>query len=617
MINNKLITIVKDNQFDKGWTLFAPASFEVERNWQFKKVDLPSVIRLITYCDQVDLLLSEACLPTRVSNELGWVNKYIRINIIAKNKEIVDKYPNIKFQTIKIDESININYIGITGRTNAYYIINDELIEIDDTVEKIYFGSAKPNEKFSSLENAKTLIVCNSNKHHEFNSLISQAKKFNVACSYVINSKYFDRAAYDYSRENNLDLYVSDFVKDVIIVINKDNSISRFSVLDNGFVVLHPIDRVNTFVGELYKNLFLEDNLQTNKIPQGVYSCLNGKNELLDIKDAVTIKRDVNIKEMDDFINEIFDKSITDNHNDYSNKGRTTQYFFTLIPPLFDSSYKESSIYRPIYELHTEWESINSLKFDRVLKEYYEFMSKDIKLVDFISYVQKFSTKLEKMISGHVYRGYYSLLEEVIDVFKKYEDNLLDDCSFMFDEINSESSGTKFSKFDVEIEGYRKTIKEKEALIFMGIDVLSNKRRIEILNKKIEDLLALKEKFEGNAAVRSNKDAESFNSYCKDLLNGVPNTSSDSDSIGKIVNSSESSKLVKLNNFVSKYLNQINNYLVNGLVCLNKMKNVHIPEEYLVYEKDNQRFIAISELSEYDSTTELRKEFSLKCLVRR
>ena len=98
----------------------------------------------------------------------------------------------------------------------------------------------------------------------------------------------------------------------------------------------------------------------------------------------------------------------------------------------------------------------------------------------------------------------------------------------------------------------------------MGTDVLSNKRRIEILNKKIEDLLALKEKFEGSAATRSSKEAETFVAYCKKLVGGVSSSKDDSDSIGKIVNTSEGSKLVKLNSFVSNYLKQISDYLLSA-----------------------------------------------------
>ena len=137
MISNKLVTIVKDNQFDKGWTLFSPTSFEIERNWQFKKADLSNVVKLITFSTQVNLILSQTCLPSRVINELEWSNKYIKINIIAKSKDIVDRYKNLTFNSCKIDESLNINYIGITGKSNGCFMLGDDLCEIDESVEKI------------------------------------------------------------------------------------------------------------------------------------------------------------------------------------------------------------------------------------------------------------------------------------------------------------------------------------------------------------------------------------------------------------------------------------------------------------------------------------------------
>ena len=62
----------------------------------------------------------------------------------------------------------------------------------------------------------------------------------------------------------------------------------------------------------------------------------------------------------------------------------------------------------------------------------------------------------------------------------------------MFNSINEESSGTKFDKFDNEIAGYEQTIKEKNELIKKDIEVLSNKRRVEILTRKINNLLELK-----------------------------------------------------------------------------------------------------------------------------
>ena len=66
-----------------------------------------------------------------------------------------------------------------------------------------------------------------------------------------------------------------------------------------------------------------------------------------------------------------------------------------------------------------------------------------------------------------------------------------------------------------------------------------------------------------------------------------------------------------------KLLKQINDYLTKCIVCLKNLKDVHIPEDYPVFEKNGQNYIAIKELSEYEATKGLCKEFSLKCLARR
>lgn len=617
MISNKIVTIIKENQFNKGWTIFSPVSFEIERNWAFKKVELSNIIKAITFSTMVNLVLSEACLPLRIINELEWTNKYTKINLIAKNKKVVDRYKNLSFNSCKIDETVNVNYIGIKGKVNGFYLLGNDLCEVDESIENFYFNNTKDNGKYLFLEKAKSIIICNSGRHRDFNDFLSLANKYGIFCYYVISDKYFDREAYDYAKNNKIDLFVSDYVDDVVLVVKKDNSIFKMSTFDNELVFFYPIDRVNRYIGELYKNLFIKDIIEVDNIPSNVYSCFNGKNEKLNITDTYVIKKDVNINEMSDFISETFDKSIIEKHNDYSNKARRTQYLFTLTPPLFNSSYLESSIYNPIHKLYSEWMNINKIKFDRVVKDYHEFMNEDSKLIPFISYSHRFSNKLEQMITNCSYSGYYHSLNEAIHIFEEYQNYLFNDFSFMFNAVSLESSSLKFNKFDTEIERYKKTIKEKETLVFAGIDVLENKRRIEMLNKKIKDLLVLKNKFESSSVSRLDKEASSFALYCKNLVKDISSTTIDSDSIEKIVSANEKSKLTKLYNFATNYLKQINDYLIKSINCLKNMKGIRIPEEYPVFEKEKQRYIVLNDLSEYESSKAIREEFFLKCLARR
>lgn len=186
----------------------------------------------------------------------------------------------------------------------------------------------------------------------------------------------------------------------------------------------------------------------------------------------------------------------------------------------------------------------------------------------------------------------------------------------MFNSINEESSGTKFDKFDNEIAGYEQTIKEKNALIQKGIDVLSNKRRVEILTKKINDLLELKKHFESNSSSRNDKNLNAFIKRCEELLDGKHRVSND-DSIGNIVKPKEETKLAKLEAFVDNYLLSIKKYDDECLSTINKLSNESIPEDYAVYDKKGQRYIIINDLEEYETTKQIRSEFKLRCITRR
>lgn len=86
MINNKLITITKENQFDKGWTLFHPYEPNVPDNRTYRDAMLTDVVRLITHADEVDLILCEPCLSSRIVSEIEWANKYIKLRVIVKDK---------------------------------------------------------------------------------------------------------------------------------------------------------------------------------------------------------------------------------------------------------------------------------------------------------------------------------------------------------------------------------------------------------------------------------------------------------------------------------------------------------------------------------------------------
>lgn len=616
MIENKKVIITKENTFDKGWTLFHPFDLEINRNRLFKETMISDVIRLITHSNEVNLILCDSCLSSKIVNEIEWANKYIKLNIIAKDDSIINNYKKFSFSNKKIDSSIDFNYIGIIGKENGHFMISDGYTEIDDSLYKTYFQNKNLKGDYSFLNNACKLIIVDSNGKKDYSMVIKATSQNNIPCYYAVNTKYFDDKIFTFSKDNKLELLVSDFTQNGIIVVYKNNTLSCVTMTNSGFYLSYPIEKTSAFLGMKYKSGYYKDSIETDKLKGEIYSCYNGKIEKLNIIDKKIIPININIDLMSDFVSESFDSSIVEKHNDYSAEAKKVEYQFTLIPPLFDSKYVESNIYDGIHELYSKWNNLQVLKAKRIRDDYNAFMDEDYGFIDFLSETEKFTKEFDKRVEKCDYKDYYNWIDLTIKQYKKNSTGLLDICKNMFNSINKESSGTKFDKFDNEIAGYEQTIKEKNALIQKGVDVLSNKRRVEILTKKINDLLELKKHFESSSSSRNDKNLNVFIKRCEELLDGKHRAFND-DSIGNIVKPKEETKLAKLEAFVDSYLLSIKKYDDECLSILGNLSKESIPKDYAVYDKKGQRYIIINDLKEFETTKSICDKFKLKCITRR
>ena len=617
MINNKTITIVKENQFDKGWTLFHSFNFPVNRNHSYKEVIISDVVKLITFSNKIDIILAENCLSSRIINEIKWANKYIDINIIAKNENIINKYSDIQFTTTKIDNNIDFNYIGIIGKESKYYIISDGYKEVDDSIEKVYFNglSLKGNEAF--IKEADYLIIVTDSNNIEYLNLINKAKKENIKCSYFVNAKSYNKNIYDFCKKNAIDLYVSDFTVNGIILNQKNGSLCALTICKGGLPITYPIDTFTSYVGYIYKCDFYDDTINTETLKNDIYCCQNGIVIQLNIKEKIVINTNLSITTLNDFINEKFDSSIVEKHNDYSAQAQKVEYNFILIPPLLDSSYKESKIYETVKDLIEKWNKNQILDFDTIKENYYNFLNKDFGIISLLENAKIFTEKLNYQKKNCEYKNYYSSVKEMLSSFNKAKEELLNICKDMFIAIKNSDSTEKYSKLDIEIDEYKTIIKEKEELIAKGANVLQNQQRIGNLEKKIEDLLKIKNKFINESKDRNDKASLSFLDYCNDVINGTRKETTDN-SLGNIVRSNDISPIAKLELFIQKYLGNLKAYIDNSCDILYKLyNNVDIPENYKVYDKNDSRYIAIEELSEYVSTNDLCERYNLSCVVRR
>ena len=616
MIENKLIKIVKENQFDKGWTLFRLCDFNIEKNHMYKATMVSDIIKLITFSDNVDIILSEACLSSRIVDEIKWAHKYSKVNLIAKNEDIVKRYSNILFSSVSIDKTVNLNYIGIIGKQNGFFMMADEYIKIDDSIEKVYFQKKNFKSDYSFLDKVSQLLIIDSNGELNKTELIKAAQKEKIDCSYIVNVKAFNKQIFNYAKSSNVDLYVSPITKDGVLLKMKDGDL-RHLVFCNGIFLTYSISTILEFVNQEFKCCYYDDLVDTKKIKETIFSCYNGVICELNIVETKIIKIDVPVPSMRNFIEEKFDFSIIDEHNDYSSEAEKVEYQFNLIPPLFDASYGGSSIYVDVQSLIHAWNMIQTLQTNQIKKMYFDCLEEDFGIINLLDKGEAATQMLAKCKVNYDYRNYYVRIKNFKDLYENCKDSLLDICKMMFNSINEKSSENKFNKFDNEIAGYRQTIEEKNLLIEKGIEVLSNKRRVEILTKKIDDLLKLKEHFEGSSTTRNDKNVSAFVQRCNDLLNGEKKRVND-DSIGNIVKPKDETKISKLESFVDTYLLSIKQYINKSYEILTKLfEEVDIPEDYKVYDKDKERFIVINDLSEYESTKDICEKYNLKCIARR
>ena len=334
------------------------------------------------------------------------------------------------------------------------------------------------------------------------------------------------------------------------------------------------------------------------------------------IKDKIVIERTVDIPLMPDFISETFDKSETDEHNKYSAIAKNVEYQFTLVPPLKDDTYKPSCIYEPILALNKEIKTICKIDFVNAINEIRKFSEQD-GLSFVFTEINDWYKWLVKAVSEYNYKGYYFNNSQFLDLMKDTQLRLLSYCEQMFSEINTENSDTKFDKFDDEIAGYQSQVAEKKALIEKGIDVLKNTSRVKTLEKKISDLLGLKKRFEGTSSNRDSKELRGFLQKCNDVIAGRYKAITNEESIGQVLEKTETTKMMMLNSFVVKYLYGFNEFMGKLVPLIKQLLAIEIPEDYQVFEKEGQRYIVINEIKEYGDTKAIREKFNLLCLTRR
>lgn len=618
MIKNKLVTITKENQFDMGWTIFTPYQLPFYKNPRYKPLLVTDIVRAITRSDKVYIVLSEECLASAIIKELEWVSKYAAIELISKTEKIAERYSSVSFSSIKINPDINFNYLSIKGALPLSVMIDNDYTETSNLLKEIYFDENRAANNFSFLSDLETVMFIGDCFDNEYEDLYKDCLTKGKTTYRIIDKKRYSKDTFDRFNGTKTLLLLSDFARDGIIGFTRDGEIKKIFKAADGLFLVSSIERVDENVGELYVCVWQgkERTLQEIEGRKSIYAWWNKEIRPFVIKDKIVVERTVDIPLMPDFISETFDKSETEEHNKYSAIAKNVEYQFTLVPPLKDDTYKLSCIYEPILALNKEIKKVYKIDFVNAIDEIREFSEQD-GLSFVFAEINDWYKWFVKAVGEYSYRRYYFKNSQFLNLMKDTQLRLLSYCEQIFSEINTENSDTKFDKFDDEIAGYQRQVVEKKALIEQGIDILKNTSRVKTLEKKISDLLGLKKRFEGTSSNRDSKELQAFLQKCNDVISGRYKAITSEESIGHVLEKTETTKMMMLNSFVVKYLYVFNEFIGKIVLLVEQLLSIEIPEDYQVFEKEGLRYIVINELKEYSDTKTIREKFNLLCLTRR
>ena len=617
MIDNKIIKVTKQNRFDMGWSILTPYKTALRKNVNYQPILINDIVRAITKSDKISIILSEACLASAIVKELEWVNKYISIELIAKDEKTASRYSSISFSSVKIDPNINFNYLSIKGSLPLSVMIDDGYTETSSFLKEIYFDGGNATNYNLLLSEFSEVTFIGDCFTDEYIGLYNECLNKGIKTNWVIDQANYSNLVFEKFNKTKTLMLVSGHTKNAVLGFSRNGDIKKVIKAANGLYISCSIEKTDEYLGELYLCVWQGKGRTLSDIEgiNSIYAWVDKKIKPFAIEDKLVIKRDVQTATMSDFIAETFDNSETEKHNEYSAVAKSVEYVFELIPPTLPKNARYSVIYNPLKETHAEYSAIRS----SILKTCAEFISNIAhisKLYSVCNNIMMRNAWLEKTIKNHDFKDFSKQLNDFKAFLEDSKANLLSYVGEIYSSLGTTSDSGRFDKFDAEIAGYEQTITEKQALVSRGIDVISNKRRIDILQKKINDLLALKAKFESNSGTRTDKALTAFLAKCEGYLKGEHKKEND-DSLVNIVKSKEESKESLLELFASEYLLPLSKHIDKCLDAISRMCSVDIPDNYTVYDSDGKRMIVIEDIDEFYSTKDIQEKYKLNCVVRR
>lgn len=608
MIKDKVVTIKRDCRFERGWQVVEPFDVHVERKGQHENVFVDDLVRAITFATEIYLILTEPCLPSKVVEEIRWVNKYAKVHFAAKTEEVLSRY---NFQCSKkiVDATISINYIAIDGRVVIAALIDEDILRTTNELGSAYFENSV--DRSNMLNNLKTVIAANIDLPEEIENAIKGSEK------QVYQLVHFSR----FNAETVLQFYKE---KKTLLCGNTrwtgifgiDNCGQGYKLLRCGKYYFGTVnDNILAIMNDVYISKPQENELVGDDIPDEMMLADKTGVRQIELRDVMRVNRSVRAKTMEEFLRASFDASEVNDCSQYCEKAKHVEFVFTLKPPVLPDDAEESRIYDTCKAAMKEWGSISKGIFSEAINYLRSLGVNSDELSRLVHEGALFEQKMITAISGAQYADYYILINAIKQVEERYLRDEEGIYVAMFKESAAIEEKERYSKFDQEIGGYNRTIQEKERLIAEGIEVLKNRRRIESLQQKIKELQGTKEKFIKRG--ESNKKEEEFRKLCRHRIAGKNETTEVKQGSLRNIIDNGGDRQASMEEFAVKYIAGIHECMHKLLKAIYKLESIDIPTKYTLYDSKEGRYIVIDREEDFLETRDIQRKFNAVCVVRR
>jgi len=231
-----------------------------------------------------------------------------------------------------------------------------------------------------------------------------------------------------------------------------------------------------------------------------------------------------------------------------------------------------------------DWNKFQILNVEEISRAYYTLFDEDYGLLSFLEQMWMFSKLLNDMVWDDNFSNLFKATQYALNCVNEVKAKSDSYLKQMFNKVNGINIATKFKSFDKEIGAYSCLIKNKQLEIHNKIDVLTNQRKIKLLQEKINHLIDLKKHFISSCKEQSKTDLALFLDKVEKMIVSHKGYES-KPSLASTFKTTNKDKMDLLMDFISAHWISIVVYIDNGQTLLTKFKK-YMESENELYKKN-------------------------------